>query len=47
MTVDLDDLFDGAGLEEGRGYALFNTEDYAIASRNLFLLLAIYFERVA
>lgn len=31
MAVDFDNLLDGAGLEEGGGYALFYAEDYAFA----------------
>jgi hypothetical protein len=32
VTVYLDDLFDGAGFEQGGCYALFYTEDYAFGS---------------
>jgi hypothetical protein len=35
VAVDFDNLLDGAGLEEGGGYALFDTEDYALASCDL------------
>ena len=35
VTVDLDNLLDGAGLEEGGGYALFDAEDDALAGCNL------------
>lgn len=31
VAVDFDDLFDGRGLEEGRGHALFDSEDDASA----------------
>lgn len=31
MAVDFDNLFDGGGLEEGGGDALFDAEDYAAA----------------
>jgi hypothetical protein len=35
VPVDFDNLLDGAGLEERRGYALFYAEDYAFASCDL------------
>jgi hypothetical protein len=35
VAVDFDNLLDGAGLEEGRGYALFDAEDDALAGCNL------------
>jgi hypothetical protein len=35
VAVDFDNLLDGAGFKEGGGYALFDTEDYALAGRDL------------
>jgi hypothetical protein len=37
VAVDFDDLLDGAGLEEGGGYALFYAEDYAFACCDLWM----------
>jgi len=37
VAVDFDNLFDGAGLEESRGYALFYAENYAFARCDLHL----------
>jgi hypothetical protein len=31
VAINLDNLLDGAGLEEGAGYALFYAEDYTFA----------------
>jgi hypothetical protein len=35
VAVDFDNFLDRAGFEEGGGYALFDTEDYALAGCNL------------
>jgi hypothetical protein len=35
VAVDFDNLLDGAGFEQRRGYALFYTEDYTFTSCNL------------
>jgi hypothetical protein len=35
VAVDFDNLLDGAGFEEGGCYALFDTEDYALAGCDL------------
>jgi hypothetical protein len=35
VAVDLDDLFDGAGLKESGGYALLHAEDHTLARCDL------------
>jgi len=35
VGVYLDDLFDGGGFEEGRGYALFDAEEDAMGGGDL------------
>ena len=46
VAVNFDNLFDGAGFEEGRGNALFYAEDYAFACGYLYMVCENVFAEI-